>query len=261
MSSARLEGKTIIVTGGGSGIGETAGKLFAQHGAQVVLADINPGAAERVAKEIDAEGGTAFAVGVDVTNLADNEAMIEATVEKFGKIDGIYVNAGVPGGHTAHGITAEEWQHVIAVNLTGAFYSAKAAVPVFLKQGHGNILFQASICATSGIKGTVSYSASKAGVVGLTYQMAIEYADQGIRVNSLSPGTTPTPFVQKLYTERAAIRGTTAEGDLERTAGSYPMKRLGTTEEIANLALFMLSDESSFITGADIPVDGGFSAG
>ncbi|HWH26778.1 MAG TPA: SDR family NAD(P)-dependent oxidoreductase [Pseudolysinimonas sp.] len=256
----RLEGKSIIVTGGGSGIGASSGRLFARHGARVVLADIDPEAAERVAEDIRKSGGDALTVRVDVTDYDDNVAMVAETLKAYGRVDGVYANAGIPGGHTAHEITPEEWRRVIDIDLTGAFYSSKAALVAMREQGSGAILLQASICASSGIKGTVAYSAAKAGLVGLTYQMAVEYAEQGIRVNAISPGTTPTPLVERLYRERAATRGTTAESDLERTASSYPMKRLGTTEEIANLALFLLSDEASFITGADVPIDGGFTA-
>ncbi len=258
--SGRLEGKTVIVTGGGSGIGEASSRLFAQNGAALVVADIDQDKACRVADQIVADGGRALAVRVDVTDYDDNVAMIQAAMEAFGRVDGVYANAGIPGGHTAHEITTEEWSRVIGIDLTGAFYSAKAALPVMLDQGGGAILLQASICATNGIKGTVAYSTAKAGLVGLGFQLAVEYAERGIRVNCISPATTPTALVDKLYHERAAIRGTTAEGDLARTAASYPMGRLGTTGEIANLALFLMSDEASFITGANVPVDGGFSA-
>lgn len=256
----RLEGKTIIVTGGSGGIGATSSRLFAQHGANVVIADIDAAEAQRLAQQIIDAGGRAIGVGVDVTNYEESEAVAERTLAAFGRIDGIYANAGISGGHTAHAITPEEWRRVIDVDLTGAFFSVKAVLPAMMEQKSGSILFQASVVASNGIKGVAGYSAAKAGLVGLGAQMAIEYAELGIRVNCVSPGTTRTPLVEAMYFDRAAIRGTTAEADLAATAAGYPMKRLATTEEIANLALFLMSDEASYISGVDVPVDGAFSA-
>ncbi len=260
MTTGRLSQKAIIVTGGSGGIGAASCKLFAAQGANVVVADINGSAAEDLARQIVDAGGNAIGVGVDVTKYKESEAVAERTLATFGRIDGIYANAGVSGGQTAHAITPEEWRRVVDIDLTGAFFSVKAVLPAMMEQKRGSILFQASVVASNGIKGVAAYSAAKAGLVGLSSQMAIEYAELGIRVNCVSPGTTRTPLVEAMYVDRAAIRGTTAESDLAATAAAYPMKRLGTTEEIANLAAFLLSDEASFISGVDVPVDGAFSA-
>lgn len=256
----RLRNKVVIVTGAGNGIGAEAAALFAAEGAKVVCADVAIDQARRVSDAILEQRGESIAIACNVTVLEECEAMAKLAAEKYGTIDGIYVNAGIHGGETADAISEAEWRRVIEVNLNGAFFSAKAVLPTMMANGGGSIVLQGSICAHAGIKGTVSYTASKAGLIGAGRQMAVEYADQGIRVNSISPGTARTNLVESLYVERASVRGTTAEGDLAKTAASYPMKRLVNKSEIAQVALFLLSDESSFVTGVDIPVDGGFVA-
>lgn len=258
-TGGRLYGKTIVVTGGGSGIGAESCRLFASQGAKLVVADRDASGAEGVVDELLGEGAEAIAVAVDVTNSSDNESMVAAALERFDRVDGIFVNAGIAGSGAAHDISESDWHRVLSVNLTGAFFSARAALPVMLDHGSGAIVFQASICATNGISNTVAYSAAKGGVIGLMQQMSVEYASRGIRINSLSPGATLTPLVAEMYEKRAQGRGTSTQDELDRTAASYPMQRLGTTREIANAALFLLSDEASFITGTNLSVDGGFT--
>lgn len=259
-AARRLEGKRIIVTGAASGIGAESARRFAIEGAHVVCADINVSAAFQVASAIEADGHTAIAVENDVTDYASCEQLALTVNQRLGGIDGLYANAGVHGGETADGITPEQWRRIVDIDLTGAFLSAKAVLPFMLDQRSGSIVFQASVCATNGVPGTVAYSAAKAGLVGLGAQMAVEYGRMGVRVNCVSPGTALTQLVETLYRERATVRGTSADGDLAKTASGYPMGRLADVREIADAALFLLSDEASFITGTNLAVDGGFSA-
>lgn len=259
-SASRLDNKVIIVTGAGGGIGEVASALFAQEGARVVCADLNLDLATRTVDKIRAAGHTALAIEADITDFAACEAMAAGTIKQYGRIDGIFANAGVSCGETAEEISIEAWRRVIDINLTGSFQSVKAVLPSMKAAGAGSIVFQSSVAAIKGIKGTVSYSAAKAGLIGLSRQLAVEYAESGIRVNCVSPAVVQTGLVDILYRERALVRGTTAEEDLAKTRNGYPMKRLAQAEEVARTALFLLSDESSFTTGINMPVDGGYSA-
>ena len=261
--TGRLEGKTAIVTGGGSGLGRASCVRFAEEGAAVVVADMNTEAAEAVAAEISSAGGTAMAVHVDVTEEASTTAMATAALDSYGRIDAIYANAGIAGVGNARDMDKAVWDHVIAVMLTGVWLSMKAVLPAMTEQGSGSIVNQASIGGLIGVPGIAPYAAAKAGVIGLTTQSAIDFAPQGVRVNCICPGTVPTPLVVATYEERAGLGMGLAEdpADALKAMGErYPLQALGEPVDVANMALFLASDESKWITGQRFVVDGGYTA-
>lgn len=252
----RLRGHAIIVTGAGSGIGRAAAEAFAAEGADLVLADVDGESVGRVAKET---GG--LAVTADVTDEDEVTAMATAATDAFGKIDGLYANAGIDGAGRAHELTRAQWTRILEVNLTGTWLSAKAVLPSMLAAGSGAIVTQASTAALTGVAGLAAYSAAKGGVAALTRQLAVEYGRDGIRANALCPGTVWTPLVERTYAERGgdATFGS-IEAMRERAARGYPLGRLGTPAEIAAFALFLLSPESSWISGGVFAADGGYTA-
>ncbi len=254
----RLDGKRTLITGAGSGLGRGAALRFAAEGGAVLCADLDGDAAAETARLIEKEGGTGAACAADVTSEADSERMVAETVAAFGGLDALYANAGIAGPGSAADLPLDDWQRVIAVNLTGVFLSAKHALRHLLAQDSGgSIVTQASAGGLVGIPGLASYAAAKAGVIGLTRQLAVEYAPSGIRVNAVCPGTVPTPLVVGTYTEQ---RGALADDWQEVRARDYPLRRLGTPDDIAYAALYLVSDESSWITGQVWAVDGGMTA-
>jgi NAD(P)-dependent dehydrogenase (short-subunit alcohol dehydrogenase family) len=243
----RLKDKVAIVTGGGSGMGRAIAIEFARQGAKVMVADIDLGAAERVAQE--AAGG-AGAVRVDVTRKADTLAMREAVLQRFGRIDILVNNAGVRTikGFLEH--SEEDWHRMLDVNLTGHFLCSQAVVPAMLAQGKGKIVNLASIAAHTGRPDRVAYCAAKAGVLGLTRATAMDLRGKNICVNVISPGSIATPL-----NAEAAGSSTVDWG------GQTIAKRWGKPEEVAHAAVFLASDESDYITGNEIVVDGGWLVG
>ncbi|MEO3973605.1 SDR family oxidoreductase [Streptomyces sp. CAU 1734] len=258
-----MSDKTVIVTGGGSGIGAAAGRRFAAEGAAVVVADLDQNAAAEVAARIGGGGGTATAVGADVSSEADCQAMAEVTLELYGRIDALYCNAGIPGVGTV--VTAERsvWDRALNVMLTGTWLSMRAVLPSMVQRRSGSIIVQSSVAGIVGVKALAPYSAAKAGVLGLTRQAATDFAPFGIRVNAICPGTVPTPLVSgTLDAQIAAGLKTprTHQEGLERALSHYPLRRLGEPDDIASMALFLASDESSWITGQHFTVDGGLTS-
>lgn len=249
----KLEGKVAIVTGGASGIGRATALLFAGEGAKVVVADWNEDGAQTVASEITQAGGDAIAVRVDVSQAEQVEAMVKRAVQSFGKLDVIFNNAGIEGEQAPTAdCTLENWQRVIGVNLTGTFLGMKYAIPAMLETGGGAIVNNASVAGLVGFPGIPAYCASKGGVVIMTKTTALEYAKQGIRANVICPGVIWTPMVERFTSVSEEARAALEAAE--------PIGRFGKPEEVARLALFLASDDSSFCTGAAFTVDGGMTA-
>jgi NAD(P)-dependent dehydrogenase (short-subunit alcohol dehydrogenase family) len=251
----KLEQRVAVITGAGSGIGRAMALLFAQEGARILAADINGSAAEETAAAVQAAGGTAQAFTVNVVEPDEVRAMIEAAVAAYGRVDILCNNAGI--GSTTDVVEAEpeEWDRVMAVNVKSVFLGCKYAIPHMLEQGGGVIVNTASVAGMVGLVKRASYSASKGAVIALTRQVAIEYVEQGIRVNCLCPGTVDSPWVGRLL-------GQADDPGAARAAlvARQPMGRLGTPEEIAAAALYLASDDAAFITGTGLVIDGGLTA-
>jgi NAD(P)-dependent dehydrogenase (short-subunit alcohol dehydrogenase family) len=261
--TGRLADKVAIVTGAGSGIGETAAQLFAAEGAQIMCADINGDAAAATA---DGIGGAARSVRVDVSDPLQAEQMVATTVAAFGGVDTVYANAGVAGPGRAGDVEFDEWNRVLAINLTGVWLSTKYALPHMIAAGAGSLVLQASVGGVIGVPGIASYAAAKGGVIALTRQMAVDYGPEGVRVNAICPGTVPTPLVRATYEERGGFSaisdlpaGASIDDMIDESRVRHPIGRVGTTEDVAQLALHLASDESSWTTGAVITIDGGMS--
>lgn len=247
-----LTGKVAIVTGASSGIGRAAALLFAQNGARVVVGARRQAELDDLVTQIRAAGGQAHSVAGDVRDETFAQRLVEQAVEQFGGLDVAFNNAGIIGeSGPTRGISAKGWQEAIDTNLTSAFYAAKHQMPQMLAHGSGSIIFTSTFVGyTVGFPGVAAYAASKAGLIGLTQALAAECGPQGVRVNALLPGGTMTPM--------AHVMNGTPEA-LAHVASLHALKRLGQPEELAQAALYLASDASSFMTGSAMLVDGGVS--
>lgn len=248
----RLENKVALITGGTSGIGEATAVLFAQEGANVTVTGRDEKRGRAVVEKIMNGGGKAIFIRSDVRQAADCRAAVDQTLRAFGRLNILFNNAGVFFPHTAVDCSQEEWDLQMDINLKGTFLMSKAALPHMIEQRSGVIINNSSGWGMAGGDSAVAYCASKGGVVLLTKAMAIDHGRQGIRVNCICPGDVDTPMLP----EDARLRGLKSEDYLAGCA-DRPMGRIGTSDEIAKAALFLASDDSSFMTGAALVVDGG----
>jgi NAD(P)-dependent dehydrogenase (short-subunit alcohol dehydrogenase family) len=251
-----LEGKHIIVTGAGSGIGAATARLAAAKGASIAVVDLNSRSAGTVAAEINDAGGAAVVLAADVSRESEVKQMVDAAVQAFGSIHGIVNNAGVIVTRPLIDTSLEEWNQCMDVNARGVFLGCKYAVRHFLEHDiKGAIVNTGSISALTGQKGQAAYAASKGAIVQLTRQVAVEHAAAGIRCNSVGPGSVRSAVLEAFLSSQDDPQ--TAEVSLAQT---HPMNRIGSAEEVAGANCFLLSDEASFITGANLQVDGGYTA-
>ena len=251
---SRLDGKVALITGAGSGMGRAAAELFAREGARVVITDVVDEAGTAAVDAITQAGGQAAYVRADVSQWGDCVAMVRVTVETFGALHILYNNAGVFPADDGGVLDTPEstWERVMDVNLKGVWLGCKAGIPALLESGGGAIVNVASFVALMGAAtAQIAYTASKGGVLAMTRELAVEYARQGIRANALCPGPIETPLLEELLSDPARRA---------RRMVHIPMGRLGRAEELAKAALFLASDDASFMTGAALVVDGGITA-
>jgi NAD(P)-dependent dehydrogenase (short-subunit alcohol dehydrogenase family) len=245
----RLAGRVALVTGAGGGIGEATARRFAREGATVVVDDVDLDLARRLVTELQKEGARALPIAADVTVRTDVEAMVNRVVDEFGRLDVLVNNAGVNRDAMSHKMTEEQWDQVLAVNLKGTFLCAQAVLARMRERGWGRVINTSSVASLGNI-GQANYAASKAGVIGLTRTLALEYAKYGITVNCVAPGPVMTRMLAGVP---EAIR--------ERIVAKVPVGRIARPEEIAAVHAFLASEEAAFITGQVLFVDGGLSVG
>lgn len=250
----RFDGEVVLVTGGASGIGRSTALAFGREGAEVIVADVDAVEGEKTVRDIKRLGGDALFIRTDVSKAGDVEALIEAIIKTFGRLDCAFNNSGIEGKRgTTLDYSEEAWNRVISINLTGVWLCMKYELRQMTKQGSGVIVNMSSILGRVGFAEAPAYVAAKHGVIGLTKAAALENAQKGIRVNAVCPGFIQTPML-----ERAGV--TT---DRQRTAAMadlHPMKRLGKPEEVAETVLWLCSDAASFVTGHSVLIDGGYTA-
>ena len=252
--SALLDGRVALVTGAGSGQGRAAALLFAAHGARVVVADFDDAGAAETIEMLRAKDGAAVVVHADVSRSSDCDAMVAAAMWEYGHIDVLYNNAALQMSGRLTDCTEDDWDRTIATNLSAIFYACRAAIPHMLVGGGGSIINTASVMGYIGAPGYAAYGPSKAGLVTLTRQIAVEYGPK-VRANIVAPGGIETPRFRKAHADEpdydAFVRGLTRHN---------PARRLGQPDDVARIALFLASDASAYISGAVIPADGGLAA-
>ena len=255
--SGRLDGKVCVITGAGSGIGRASALLFAREGACVVVADVDRVGADETVTQIRASGGEANTVIADVADPAAAQRLADDTAKAEGRIDVLFNNAGIAGVGDVEETSLDLWERVMRVNARGVFLMSRAVVPTMIAQRSGSIVNVSSSIVETGLARRVSYAASKGAVLALTKSMQVDLAPHGVRVNALLPGTIMTPFVERYLADsyadpeegRRSIRSRQLTGDL------------GTPEDVARAALYLASDESRFMMGAGLVIDGGMTAG
>ena len=243
-----FENKVVIVTGGGSGIGQATAVLYAQGGAKVIVSDIDEKGAQETVASIKKAGGDASFVKTDVSNPEDCEALVKTTIRIYGRLDMAFNNAGIGGEmNPIADMSVEGWLKVINVNLNSVFYCMKYELPEMLKQGHGSIVNMSSILGQVAFGNSAAYVAAKHGVVGISRNAAVEYAKQGIRVNAVGPAFINTPLLSALDQKMK-----------DALVTMHPIGRLGEAKEVAELVVWLSSDKASFVTGNYYAVDGGY---
>lgn len=253
----RLKDKVCLITGAGSGIGEATARLFAQEGAQVVVADIDEAAGNRTAEAIRRDGGSGVAQRVDVTDEAETRAMAANTIREFGRIDVLFNNAGISGVGSVEETSADLFDRVMKVNVRGVFLMCRAVVPHMLERRSGSVINMSSGIAEMGLARRVSYSASKGAVLAMTKSMQVDCAPYNVRVNALMPGTILTPFVERYLRDAYTDYQQGLDSIRKRQLGG----ELGRPEDVAYAALYLASDESRFVMGSGLIVDGGMTGG
>lgn len=242
----RLQNKVALITGGASGIGAATARLFVQEGAKVVLADLNEEKGKAFETELKSQGAEAVFVKANITSEEEVASLFKQAIEAFGKVDIVFNNAGIGRVQPTHELEYSEWRNTVNVDLDGVFLVARESIREMLKAGGGTIVNTASMYGWVGSPGSAAYNAAKGGVINLTRSLALEYADQNIRVNALCPGFIDTPIIP--------------EENKKELASMTPMKRLGQADEMATAVLFLASDDSSYMTGGSLIVDGGYTA-
>lgn len=251
----RLRDKVAIITGAASGIGKSCAQKFAEEGARVIIADINGEKAEEIARSIREANGDALAVKTDMTRSSEVEAIIKTVLERYGQIDILYNNAGIAmAGTPLETLSEESYDRIMSVNTKSVFLGCKYIIPVMKKQGYGVILNTASLDAIRARAGCHVYSASKGAVIALTKALAIELAPFNIRVNCINPAPTDTPMLNNFLPA-----GQYVDDSRKKLLSAIPLGRWASVEDVANSALYLVSDESSFLTGIEINVNGGYA--
>lgn len=244
-----LENRVAIITGAGSGFGRATAELYAKEGAKVVVVDFNEESAQQTVSAIKEHGGKAVAVKADVSNEEDVKNFVQTAISEYGQIDILFNNAGIYAPGTVEETSMEDWNRSISVNTTALFLASKYAIP-YLKETKGTIINTASAGGIIGFPNAISYATTKGAVISFTRAMAVDYAEAGVRVNAICPGTGVTGMTKDLLEIDEIYQGFVAP---------IPMKRLGEANDVANAALFLGSDLSSYITGHSLPVDGGWT--
>ena len=252
--SCRFEGKSVIVTGAGMGIGRGTAVAFAREGGCVIVADISGDAADDTVREITSQGGKAISVTCDVSKSADVQRMVAAGVKAFGGIDVVFNNAGINLFGRVDEMPEAEWDRQIAVNLKSVFLVCKYAIPEMRARGGGAIVNNASVQAFASQRTVAAYAATKGAIVSLTTVMALDHASDGIRVNCIAPGSIRTPLLEH---SAQTFAPDDPDAAIEQWGHDHPIGRVGTPEDVANLVLFLASDQASFCTGACYRIDGG----
>ena len=258
----RMLNKVGLVTAAGSGMGKAGALRFAREGATVAVVDIDEAAAKAVCDEIKSAGGQALALHGDLRTDDFSKAIVDRTVDKFGRLDFLWNHVGTPGPSRIEGLNMDDWDFCIDLNLRSGLVTTIAAIPALRTAGGGSILFTASVSAITGSPLSPAYSVAKFGLVGLVKSLAKRYGPDNIRANAVAPGSVDTPMLRVFFARPDDPRRSNEDPEVavKARAAAYPLRRIAVPEDVANAALFLLSDEASFISGAILPVDGALTA-